>query len=436
MSVKYYTLSLCLALASPLLFASPQIEQWHTDNGVGVLFVAAPELPMLDIAVTFDAGSERDGELAGLSQLVHSLLNTGSGELDADSIAENFEDVGAQYGASVNLDRSSVTLRSLTEEKLFHQAFSTFIAVLTQPNFPDKDFQRLKKQALIAVKDSEQRPGDIAARAFYKAVYGDHPYGQPTLGDRDSIQKITLDDVKKFHRQYLVAESALIVMVGAVDIKEARRIAEQISSSLTRGKKPASIVSPKSRPSTKDIYIPYPSQQAHIRIGQLGIRRGDPDYFHLYTGNHVLGGGGFTSRLLKKIREEHGLAYSVYSYFFPLQMEGPFVVGLQTRADQARQAADLSLQTIEDFVATGPTEKELQLSKSSIIGGFPLRIDSNRDILGYLSLIGYYKLPLDYLSIFTEQISAVTQKDVRAAYQRRLQLHDMITVIVGGPEKE
>ena len=112
------------------------------------------------------------------------------------------------------------------------------------------------------------------------------------------------------------------------------------------------------------------------------------------------------------------------------------MVGLQTRADQAGQAADLSLQTIENFVAIGPTEEELQLSKSSIIGGFPLRIDSNRDILGYLSLIGYYKLPLDYLSTFAEHISAVTQKDVRAAYQRRLQLHDMITVIVGGPEKE
>lgn len=435
MNFKYCALGICLALTNPL-FASPQIEQWHTDNGIRVLFVAAPELPMLDIAVTFDAGSGRDNELAGLSQLVHSLLNTGSGEMDADAIAESFEDVGAQYRVSVNLDRSSVTLRSLTEEELFHQALSTFITILTKPSFPDKDFQRLKKQALIAIKDSEQRPGDIATKAFYETVYGDHPYAQPALGHRDSIQKITLDDIKRFHRQYLVAENALIAIVGGIDTKKARRIAERISSNLASGKKPVSIAAPKPQPLAKNIYIPYPSQQAHVLIGQLGIRRGDPDYFHLYTGNQIFGGGGFTSRLLKEIREERGLTYSVYSYFFPLQMNGPFVIKLQTRTDQARQATDLSLQMIKDFVTTGPTEEELQLAKNSIIGGFPLRTNSNRDILGYLSLIGYYKLPLDYLSSFTERISAVTQKDVRTAYQRRLQLHDMITVIVGGPEKE
>lgn len=434
MNIKFYVLCACLVLVSAAS-ASPQIETWQTKNGVKTLFVTAPELPMLDIAITFDAGSGRDAELAGLSQLTHSLLNTGSGKLNVDAIAEKFEDVGAQFGTSVNLDRSSVALRSLTDEELFKQALSTFITILTQPSFPKKDFQRLKNQTLIAIKDEEQRPGDIASRAFYKAIYGDHPYAQTTLGYRESINKISIEDVKKFQQQYLVAENASIAIVGGINVATAKRIAEQISSSFPSGTKPAPMAKPQPQRPAADIYIPYPSQQAHIFLGQLGIQRDDPDYFILYTGNHILGGGGFTSRLVKKVRVESGLSYSVYSYFFPMRLNGPFIIGLQTREDQAQKALEVSLETMEKFIAEGPTEEELTLTKNNIIGGFPLRIDSNQDILGYLSLIGYYNLPLDYLNDFTDKIFAITQKDIRETFSRRLQLNNLVKIIVGGPEK-
>ncbi len=313
--------------------AAPNIEQWRTTNGVKTLFVAAPELPMLDVAITFDAGSGRDDKLAGLSQLTHSLLNTGTGALDADAIAEQFEDIGAQYGVSVNLDRSSVALRSLTDKELLEPALKTFIEVLTQPSFPAKDFQRLKNQALISIKDSAQRPGDMASRAFYKAIYGEHPYANPGLGFKETIESISLQDVKNFHQQYLVANNAMIAMVGGIDTAQAEKIAERISTHLVQGTKPEALPQPKPSKDIADIYIPYPSQQAHVYLGHLGIQRGHPDYFTLYTGNHILGGGGFTSRLVKEVRVERGLSYSVYSYFFPLYLPGPFTLGLQTRSD-------------------------------------------------------------------------------------------------------
>lgn len=414
--------------------AAPDIEQWNTSNGVKTLFVAAPELAMLDIAITFDAGSGRDGKLAGLSMLTHGLLNTGTGQLDADAIAEQFEDVGAQYGASVNLDRSSVALRSLTDEALLTPALNTFINILTKPSFPEKDFLRIKNQSLIALKDSEQSPADIASRAFYKAIYGKHPYASPSLGFKESIDSISLNDVKKFHQQYLVAENALIAIVGGIDIDQAKKIAEQISLNLMRGSKPESIVQPQSMTDVADIYVPYPSQQAHVYLGQLGIQRGHPDYFTLYVGNHILGGGGFTSRLVKEVRVKRGLSYSVYSYYFPLYLPGPFTLGLQTRSDQAQQAAQVSLETIEKFVNEGPTQEELVSAKNNIIGGFPLRIDSNRDILGYLSLIGFYGLPLDYLESFNDKISSATEAEIRAAFSKHLQPNKLVKIIVGGPE--
>ena len=131
-------------------------------------------------------------------------MNAGTGKLNADAVAEKFEELGAQFGASVSLDRSSVSLRSLTDEALFTPALETFIAIVAQPSFPKKDFLRLKNQALIALKDSEQRPGDIANRAFYKAIYNDHPYAHPTLGYKETIEAIQLDDIKNFHQNYLL----------------------------------------------------------------------------------------------------------------------------------------------------------------------------------------------------------------------------------------
>lgn len=426
--------SVLLSVVLSQAYAAPKIEQWQTSNGVKTLFVAAPELAMLDIAITFDAGSGRDAELSGLSQLTHGLLNSGSGNLNADAIAETFEDVGAQYGASVNLDRSSVALRSLTDSALLEPALETFIQLLTKPSFPEKDFQRLKNQALISIKDSAQRPADMASRAFYKAIYGDHPYAKTASGYKETIESINLEDVKRFHQQYLVAENALIAMVGGIDLAQAKLIAEHVSKQLPVGTKPEAIEQPKALDEVADIYIPFPSQQAHVYLGHLGIQRGHPDYFSLYTGNHVLGGGGFTSRLVKEVRVKRGLSYSVYSYYFPLHLPGPFTLGLQTRTDQAQQAAEVSVQTIEKFLSEGPTEEELSLAKNNIIGGFPLRIDSNRDILGYLSLIGFYDLPLDYLETFTDNIAAVSHEQIRSAFSKHLQPTKLVKIIVGGPE--
>ena len=434
MKIKFIILSILTVSLIPTAFAAPQIQQWQTSNGVKTLFVAAPELPMLDVAITFDAGSGRDANLPGLSQLTHSMLNAGTVSMTADDIAEKFEDVGAKFGASASLDRSSVSLRSLTDKELFAPALATFVEIISQPSFPEKDFLRIKNQALIAIKDSSQRPGEMANRAFYKAIYNDHPYANPTLGYKQTIEAIRLQDVKNFHQQYFVTNNALIAMVGGVDVAKAKEIAEQISASLLRGTKPAPLPVPEMAQEVKDIYIPFPSQQAHVYLGKLGIQRGDQDYFALYVGNHVLGGGGFTSRLVKEVRVARGLSYSVYSYFFPLLAPGPFTLGLQTRTDQSQQAAEVSLQTINKFLNEGPSEEELSLAKNNIIGGFPLRIDSNRDILGYLSLIGYYQLPLNYLETFTQNITAITQEQIRNAFAKHLDTDKLVTIIVGGPE--
>lgn len=419
---------------SSVVYALPEINTWTTKNGVKVLHVNSPELPMVDIALTFDAGSARDNQLAGLSAMTHGLLDKGTGKLDADDVASRFEDVGAQFSANVDLDRSSVTLRSLTDEAFFSDALTMFIDVVSKPSFPERDFDREKKRLLIALEDSDQRPSDIVGRKFSELLYQQHPYAQPRSGTKESANKIELKDIKQFHKNYFVATNSILAIVGDVSQKKAEEIASNISASLPKGKAQEKITAVKPSVETKQ-HIDFPSQQSHVRMGQIGIERGNPDYFNLYVGNHILGGGGFTSRLVKEVRSERGLSYSVYSYFIPYEQSGPFMLGLQTRSDQVTEAIQVCNEVLADFIENGPTQEELTLSKQNIMNGFPLRVDSNRDILGYLSLIGFYDLPLSYLNDFNNNIEKVTLEDVKKAFRKHLDLDTFVTVVVGSEQK-
>jgi zinc protease len=175
-----------------------------------------------------------------------------------------------------------------------------------------------------------------------------------------------------------------------------------------------------------------PTAQTHILVGQPGIDRNDPDYFPLYVGNHILGGSGFESRLMDEIREQRGLAYSVYSYFLPMAEAGPFVAGMQTRNEQAATALNLMNENIKRFVEQGPTEEELQKAVQNITGGFPLRIDSNKKLVENLAVLAFYDLPLDYLDTYNARVQAVTIDAIRDAFHRRLDTTRMATVMVGG----
>jgi zinc protease len=180
--------------------------------------------------------------------------------------------------------------------------------------------------------------------------------------------------------------------------------------------------------------IAHPASQAHILLGYPGMKRGDSDFFPLYVGNYILGGGGFVSRLTEEVREKRGLVYSVYSYFMPTAELGQFQIGLQTKREQSDEALKLVRDTLNKFVAGGVTEAELKAAKQNLVGGFPMRIDSNAKILDYLAMIGFYKLPLNYLDTFNDQVSKVTAAQIKEAFNSRIKTEKMVTVIVAGDE--
>jgi zinc protease len=418
------------------VLASPNIEYWITSVGTEVYYVHAPELPMVDVQIVFDAGSSRDEDALGIAMLTNSLLADGANGDDADKISNDFESLGAIYAADVGHDSASLQLRSLTESELLKSAIVNLKNILSAPDFPTDALERRRSQMLIGIKAKQQSPAAIAKDAFMKATYQSHPYAKPSEGTETSVKAIKRKDIVSFYKKHYTAKNSMIAIVGAVSHELAKQISEDISAAFQEGEKASSIRVVEKLEEPQNIFIEYPSTQTHILVGQPGMKRGDSDYFSLYVGNHILGGGGMVSRLFEEVREKRGLSYSVYSYFSPMLFKGPFTAGLQTKTDQADEAISVLLENIKNYIEQGPTEEELIAAKKNITGGYPLRIDSNSKILNYIVVIGYYKLPLDYLETFNNNVEAVTIESIKDAFKRRLSPDKLVMVKVGVPSNK
>ena len=419
------------ALLASSALAAPQIQQWQTANGARVFYVPAPEIPMVDAQVVFDAGSARDITKPGIAGLTNGMLNEGAGDKNADAIAEQFATLGARQGNSAERDMASFSLRSLTDPSKLAPAADLLALILKQPTFPQDAYARVQSNALVGLQAQKQSPDEITSEAFFKAVYGNHPYASDASGTEDSVKALTVDDLKAFYKQYYVARNAVVAIVGAVDRAGAEKLANTLVGGLPEGAAAAKLPEVAALADAKIIKLSHPSTQSHVMIGQPGMRRADPDYFALYIGNHILGGNGLVSRISDEIREKRGLSYSAYSYFMPMRERGPYVLGLQTRTEKVDEAIQVLTATLEKFVKDGPTAKELEASKKNITGGFALRVDSNKKIADYLALIGFYNLPLDYLDTFITRMNAVTLQQVKDAFKRRVDPGKLVTVIVG-----
>jgi zinc protease len=434
--MKTLIAAMFLALASPVASATLDIQHWRTSNGAKVFFVETHQIPMVQYSVGFDAAASRDpGDRHGLALLTSRLMDDGAGGMDEETIAEALASVGADYSSQSARDMAVMELRVLSERDLMEPALEVFARILAEPDFPAAALERERQRTLVSIQQSRQSPRAVAERAFYSHLYPSHPYGHMPVGDESSVKAITRADLVAFHQRYYTGANAVVSIVGDLNRKRAGEIAEQIVGSLPRGEPAPPLPPVPPRQEGVGVNEAFPSSQTHLLLGQPGITRSDPDYFPLYVGNHILGGSGLISRLSVEIREERGLAYSAYSYFVPMNRQGPYIVGLQTKNDQAGNAREIAVETVERFIENGPTEEELQAAKNNITGGFPLRLDSNEKIANNLLNIAFYDLPMDYLDTFSDKVSAVTVEEIRDAFRRRVDPGRWVRVEVG-PEKE
>ena len=424
--------AIALLLVSGLAAAVPEIQNWRTANNVPVYFIPARELPMVDAQILFNAGSVRDGERPGLAKLTNALLEEGAGDWSADVIADRLDRVGARFSASSRRDAASVALRSLVDPRYLQPAVETVARLLKEPSFAPDAVDRVRQQMLSGLQERAQSPGAIAQDAFFKTLYGSHPYGSLPEGTPASLNALTRAEIQDFHRRYYTAANAVIAIVGDLD----RPAAEQLANTLVGGL-PAGEPVPPPPPvppvaASQTIRIPHPSSQSHILIGQVGVSRADPDYDALYLGNHVLGGNGMVSQLSQEIREKRGLAYGAYSAFTPMRQAGPFLLNLQTRNDQVDTALQVAQTTLREFTANGPGAPLLEEARQNITGGFALDLAGNGKLVNYLGVIAFYGLPLDYLQTFIGAMNGISLDQVKSAWRRHVQPDRLITVIVGG----
>ncbi|GAB4205717.1 MAG: pitrilysin family protein [Tibeticola sp.] len=415
------------------------VERWTLPSGAQVSLVQSPTIPMVDVRVDFDAGSRYDpAPQAGLAQALALMLGKGvaarggAPALDENQLGEAWADLGASLDLQAEPDRLGVTLRSLTEPDLLARAAALAARQLAEPAFDAAVWARERARLSSDLREAATRPATVADQRFYPAIYGAHPYGQ--YATPESLAGIEVADLRAAHARGFAPCHARISIVGALDRAQAAALATQLLSRLDARSCPALPALPAMQPlsQARDIAVPLASAQAHVRVGQPGIARDDPDYFPLLVGNYILGGGGFVSRLMEEVRQKRGLSYSVYSYFQPLRQPGPFVIGLQTRPDQAAQAVAVVHQVVADLVARGPSAAELDAAKKALIAGLPLRIDSNRKLLNNIAAMAWYDLPADYLDTWAARVQDVTLDQVKAAMARVLKPEAMVTVVVGG----
>lgn len=449
-AIKKVASSACLVCASVVFYAAPAwallpIQHWTEPSGAKVWLVESPVIPMVDVQIDFDAGSRRDpAEKSGLASAVALMAAKGvkggkegpGGEaaLDENALGEAWADLGAGFEAGADNDALRYSLRSLTDAPLLDRAARLAARQLAEPSWPADIWARDRARWSASLREAATRPANVAAEAFATAVYGSHPYGLRTTPD--TLARISVQDLQAFHAQTVAACRARVSIVGAVSRSQAQELVTKLLARLpATGAECAPLPAvPEVEPlkAAAEQAIPFASAQAHVLIGQPGFPRRDPDFLALLVGNHILGGGGFVSRLTEEVREKRGLSYSVYSYFAGGLHAGAFTIGLQTRPDQAAQAVKVARDVVQRFVAEGPTEAELRAAKDNLIGGFALRIDSNKKLLGNVANIAWNGLPLDYLDHWTQKVEALTVADVRTAMAKKLQPERMVTVVVGG----
>lgn len=412
--------------------ADVEISKYVTKNGVEILYTKSENIPMIDIKITFDAGSNKDGELKGLSMLTHSLLDEGTSKMNSEAIASAFESTGAIFSTSVNKDKSSVSLRSLADKKYLEPSVKMLLKILSDSVFPKSEVILQKERTLSSISEDKSDPSEVSSNLFFKEIYGNYAYGFPSIGSEESIEKIKRKDIINFYKENINSSNASIAIVSSLSKKDIINLSEKISKSLSfSSPKKNGLNNFQKNNKKKYIFKKFNSEQAHIYIGGQSIKRGSKNHLPLYVGNYIFGGSGFSARLMKELRVKRGLTYGVYSYIYPMKNIGPFVVGIETKAEQAQESVRLIHKMLKEFHANGPTDKELTHAKEAIINGFPLRIDSNQDILNYLSMINYYDLPINYLNTFTDKISKITKKDILRAFKEEIDVNNLITLVVG-----
>jgi zinc protease len=373
-------------------------------------------------------------EKAGLAHLTAELLTEGTKHRNALELSDEIEFIGASLGASARRDYTTISLSVLKKD--VNKGFELFSDILLNPTFPHDEIDRRRELIKGFLKQQEEDPSFLARRAFIKEVFGQHPYGRLMEGNLKTIDAIKRADISHFYNEFFLPNNAILSVVGDLTAEELTMVIEKYLSGWKKGVLPKGTEGkvPAER-NKKLVTIDKDLKQANILLGNLGLSRDNPDYYAVSVMNYILGGGGFTSRLMQSVRDEMGLAYDIHSFFASYKQGGMFQVGSQTKNESANTVIQEILMQIEKIREEKVADEELSDAQAYLTGSFPRRLDTNRKIADFLALVEFYDLGLDYAEKYPEYINAVTKKDVLRVAQKYLAIENYVLVVVADQEK-
>ena len=427
-------LGVILLLVAVVLAGSPagaiEVKRVVSPGGVEAWLVEDHSIPVISLSASFAAGAALDPPgKEGRASLLSSLLDEGAGELDSKAFQEKLADISARLRFSASRDRFDARLRTLSVNR--DDAFDLLRLALTGPRFDAKPVARIKAQTIAGLRAQLQDPDTIAGRAWYRAVFPDHPYGRPVDGTVESIGAVGVADLRDFVSGHLVRAGLKIGVAGDISPDELARRLDAIFGALPATGRPAEISAARAANPGKQVVIERNVPQSVVVFGHAGIARNDPDWYAAYVMNRILGGGGFSSRLTEEVREKRGLAYGVYSYLNPLDHAPLMMGGVATANARVGESLKVIRAEWRRMQQDGVSAKELADAKTYINGSFPLRLDSSRRIAGLLVAMQVHNLGIDYVERRPALIDAVSRDDI-ARVARRLMKPDALTVVVVG----
>ncbi len=430
-SFKIFLILIILTLGEIMTVqAEPNIKVVKTPKGLTAWLVESHTIPMISVDVSFRAGAAFDGEgMEGLASFTASLMGEGAANMDAKAFKEKLDSIGARFASGVDKLDFSVYLDTMTEHK--EKAFKMLGQAITAPRFDAAAVKRIKEATLADLKRGEEDPGTVAARVFNKTVFQGHVYGHASNGKTKTVEAFSVNHVRDFYKEHLTKNNMVISVVGDITPEELSTLLDNALAGLPAGRRYKISVAPKEvSPVLKRIQMPVP--QSTIYMGHLGISRDDPDYYASYVMNQILGGGGFSAYMMEEVREKRGLAYYAYSSFSPLPYAGSFMARAGTKNENVDEAVQVMKDQMSRIINTPVNEKVFKDTLAFLTGSFPLKIDSNRKILGYLSTMQMENLGQDYLTQWIDRVKAVKLEDIQRVAKRLLSVEELIVIIVGG----
>jgi zinc protease len=422
----------CLAitpLVSTPLHAAAKIQHLISPGGIEAWFVQDATVPLIAMEFAFGGGAAQDpADKPGVGNMVASLIDEGSGDMDSNTFHERLDRRAIELNFNSARDTFRGSLRMLKDNK--DEAFELLRTSLTSPHFDSTDVERIRSQIISGLRRDTSNPSAIASRKFLEVLFGDHPYGRQANGTLESIPKIDVADMKDYVRRVLARDTLRIAVVGDVDPITLGKMLD-----LTFGGLPAKAsLTPvadveAARPPQRE-FIPLDVPQTVVTFGGPGIKRHDPNFMAGYVVNHILGGGGLSSRLYHEVREKRGLAYSVSESLLWMDHSAIFYGNTGTRADRAGETVTAIDKEIRRMAEDGPTQQELDEAKSYLKGSQMLALDTSSKLAAALLQYQLDKLPIDYIEKRNAIVDAVTLDDAKKA-ARRLWGQGLLTVIVG-----